>query len=66
MRALPADSLAYFGSTALGNTAPPDDLVAVTGLLLVFVSVAAAAPEHSVFRNSFHDFPFKVPADFAD
>src|SRR6185312_5596157 len=69
MRALPADSFEYFGSIALGNTAPEAAVEVAdftTGLLSAFVSVAAAGPAHSAFRYSPHVLPFKVPAAFAD
>ena len=76
MRALPADSLEYFGDTAVGNTASPAAAGAVFGGAAVVrevgaaagavfvgavVGVAASGP-HSAFRKSFHFVPLRVPA----
>ena len=43
MRALPADSLEYFGDTAVGNTASPAAAGAVFGRAAVVREVGAAA-----------------------
>src|ERR1700710_1316490 len=76
MRALPSDSLEYFGSTALGNTASPIGAGAAAGAAAVFgaaagfasaafgaaAGVAAASDPHSALRKSFHFWPLRVPA----
>src|ERR1700759_3520865 len=78
MRALPSDSLEYFGSTALGKTASPIGAGAAAvaagfGAAAGFASaafgaagaaagVAAAAGPHSALRKSFHFWPLSVPA----
>jgi hypothetical protein len=54
LRALPADSPAYFFEMAFGKTIP--DLV---------VERAAASAPHSALRNTFHVAPPKVPFAFA-
>src|SRR5215472_348325 len=78
MRALPAVSLAYFGSTADGKMALPVAAGAGGGAASFFAVVAgagagaaagaaagvASAP-HWALRKSFHFWPFNVPADFA-
>src|SRR5258708_34557104 len=43
MRALPSDSLEYFGSTALGNTASPIGAGAAAGAAAVFGAAAGFA-----------------------
>ena len=78
MLALPADSLEYFGDTAVGNTASPAAAGAVFGGAAVVREVGAAAGAvfvgavvgvaelasgpHSAFRKSFHFAPLRVPA----
>src|SRR6202041_2381720 len=76
MRALPALSLAYFGSTADGNTALPTGIGragAASGFFATSLGagagaaagVAAASAPHSALRKSFHFWPLRVPADLA-
>src|SRR5260370_27390988 len=43
MRALPADSLAYFGSTALGNSAGPDGIAGTAAGAASFLASFGAA-----------------------
>src|SRR5437764_4343365 len=77
IRALPAVSLEYFGSTAVGNTAFPAG--AAAGAASFFAAsfgaagaaagaaagVAAAAAPHWALRKSFHLWPPSAPAGFA-
>src|SRR5689334_23826822 len=79
MRALPAVSLAYFGSTAFGNTALPIGIgagAAAGGAASFFAAVAAgagagaaaagaASAAHWALRKSFHFWPFSVPSFLA-
>ena len=79
MRALPADSFAYFADTPDGKKALPAGLGAADGAGLAAVGAgavvgegavvgagaAAAVAPHCVLRNSFHDCPPRVFADFA-
>src|SRR6202035_5565688 len=79
MRPLPAVSLAYFGSTAEGNTALPTGAGAAAGAASFFASfgaagaaaagaaagAAAASTPHWALRKSFHFWPLSVPADLA-
>src|SRR6202021_900745 len=78
MRALPALSLAYFGSTADGNTALPTGAGkagAASGFFATSLGagagagaaagVAVASAPHSALRKSFHFWPLRVPADLA-
>src|SRR5579871_6493538 len=76
MRALPALSLEYFGSTAEGNTALPTEAgangeAAGASLLAVVAAGAAgaaagvASAAHWALRKSFHFWPFSVPASLA-
>ena len=77
MRALPADSVAYFGDTPDGKKALPAGLgpaggaglaaggAAVGAGVVVGAGVAAAVALHCVLRNSFHDCPPRLFADFA-
>src|SRR4051794_32309962 len=70
MRAFPADSLEYFGETALGNTALP--VVAAEGerevgwavLEVALGAGVAAVPLRQDARNVFRSAPFK-PCVFA-
>src|ERR1700710_2107618 len=78
MRALPSDSLEYFGSTALGKTASPIGAGAAAaaagfGAAAGFASaafgaagaaagVAAVSDPHSALRKSFHFWPLSEPA----
>src|SRR6476620_3805071 len=74
MRALPADSLEYFGATAAGNAAFPVDAGEALGLAAGFAAAAAAGAgaagegvadasvPHSALRKSFHFMPLRVPA----
>src|SRR6516165_513448 len=66
MRALPADSLEYFGLTAVGKTALPKAAGAGAG---AGAGAAAGATEASApqfaLRKSFHFMPFKVFASLA-
>src|SRR5271170_2590823 len=71
-RALPAESLAYFGSTALGNTALPTATgagAAAGGAGAAAAGAAAGAAvavaPHSALRKSFHFSPLSVPAALA-
>jgi hypothetical protein len=76
MRALPADSLEYFGDTTVGNAAL---LGAIAGLAAVVVAgffssgfaavgvganvvVALSSEPHSALRKSFYFMPLSVPA----
>jgi hypothetical protein len=73
MRALPADSVEYFGDTADGKTASvAGGRVAAVGAVVAggaagapaagaLVGSAAAPLPHSAFRKSFHFIPFSVP-----
>src|SRR5262245_32595481 len=73
MRALPADSFAYFGETAVGKNALPEARgiggaagAAADGVgAVVGAGAAAAVVPHCVLRNSFHDCAPRVPAVFA-
>src|SRR6185437_13716193 len=69
MRALPADSLAYFGSTADGNTALPVAIgAAAGGAAAVFgaaAGVAAASVPHCALRKSVHFWPLRLPSALA-
>src|SRR6185437_600533 len=78
MRALPADSLAYFGSTADGNTALPVAIGAEAGgAAAVFgaagggaaagaaAGVAAASAPHCALRKSVHFWPLRLPSALA-
>src|SRR6266566_3224180 len=80
MRPLPALSLAYFGSTADGNTAGPDGAAgAAAGSVSFFASFGAAgaagaaagaaagvaSAPHCALRKSFHFWPLSVPAVLA-
>src|SRR5437764_7401995 len=81
MRPLPAVSLAYFGSTAFGNTALPIGIgAAAGGAASFFAAVAAgagagaaaagaaagaASAAHCALRKSFHFWPFSVPSFLA-
>src|SRR5947199_156156 len=81
MRALPALSLAYFGSTADGKTAGPEGAAgAAAGAASFFASFGAAgaggaaavgaaagvaSAPHWALRKSFHFWPPSVPADLA-
>src|SRR3954469_23321687 len=78
MRALPAVSLEYFASTALGKTAGPLGAAgSAAGFAAVFaasvfgaaavaaVGVAAASLPHSALRKSFHFWPLSEPAVLA-
>src|ERR1700733_14946176 len=78
MRALPALSLAYFGSTADGNTALPAGIEGAGAASGFFATsfgagagagaaagVAVASAPHSALRKSFHFWPLSVPADVA-
>src|ERR1700757_4713646 len=78
MRALPADSLEYFGSTAEGNTALPIATGgAAGGVAAVFgaaaggaagagagaaAGVAAASAPHCALRKSLHFWPLRLPS----
>src|SRR5262252_1880599 len=67
MRAFPADSLEYFGDTAVGNTAFPVALGAVAGVEAapaVGAAAVASAP-HWALRKSRQFCPLRVPADLA-
>src|ERR1700744_93649 len=59
MRALPALSLAYFGSTADGNTALPIATGGAAG------AAAAASVPHCALRKSLHFWPFSEPSALA-
>lgn len=68
MRALPADSVAYFDATVLGKIAA--ELGDAKGFTFAAVSVAGfcnvvAASAHWVFLNSAHFSPLSAPAVFA-
>src|SRR5205814_2653028 len=81
MRALPALSLAYFGSTADGKTAGPEGAAgAAAGAASFFASFGAAgaagaaavgaaagvaSAPHWALRKSFHFWPLSVPAVLA-
>src|SRR5205814_9811737 len=81
MRALPALSLAYFGSTADGKTAGPEGAAgAAAGAASFFASFGAAgaagaaavgaaagvaSAPHWALRKSFHFWPFSVPSFLA-
>src|SRR5262245_58225452 len=74
MRAFPADSLEYFGDTAVGNTALPAaagaaaaGAAALGGVVPVVAGGAAgavvvASVPHSALRKAFHVIPLSVPA----
>src|ERR1700683_667467 len=74
MRALPAESLEYFGETADGNLTGPlatggalgggaEAVVGGGGALVAGPS--AASPPHSALRNSFQVWPLRVPPSLA-
>src|SRR5262245_35303541 len=74
MRALPADSLEYFGDTPVGKTALTEARAAGAGGLAAGgagaavgagAGVAAAVAPHCVLRNSFQVCPPRLPPDFA-
>src|SRR6201994_4509004 len=80
MRALPADSLAYFGSTAVGNTALPVGAAgaAATGFgagaglasaagagAAAGAAAGVASAPHWALRKSFHFWPLSVPPALA-
>src|ERR1700730_2028375 len=68
MRALPADSLEYFGEIAVGNTAFPVALGAVPGVAAGAPAAGAAAVAsgpHWALRKSRQFCPPSVPADLA-
>src|SRR6478609_5848420 len=81
MRALPSLSLAYFGSTALGNTAGPDGAAGAAAGAASFLAsfaagagagaagaaagVATASAPQLALRKSFHFWPASVPAVLA-
>src|SRR5215468_6551706 len=68
MRPLPADSLEYFGETAVGNTALPAGLGAAAppaaGAVAVGAAAVASAP-HCALRKSRQFCPLRVPAVLA-
>jgi hypothetical protein len=57
---LSADSFAYFGETADGNTAEPARTAAVEAAVVVADAGAALAP-HSALRKAFQVMPFNAP-----
>src|SRR5262249_58871798 len=64
----PADSLEYFGETAVGNTAFPVALGAVAGVGAGAPAAGAAAvasAPHWALRKSRQFCPLRVPADLA-
>src|SRR5262245_34783055 len=74
MRALPADSLEYFGDTAVGKTAltaaraaGAGGVAAVGGggAIVTGPGVAAVVPTFCVSSNSFQVCPARVPPDSA-
>src|SRR5262245_39258915 len=70
MRALPADSLEYFGDTAVGKTALTAARAAGAGGVAAGGAgagpgAAAAVAPHCVLRNSFQVCPARVPPDLA-
>src|SRR5882672_1681404 len=80
MRALPAVSLEYFGSTAVGKTAGPDGAAGAAAGAASFLAsfgaaagavagaaagAAAASAPQLALRKSFHFWPASVPAALA-
>src|SRR5262245_26603045 len=66
MRPLPADSLEYFGETAVGNTALPAGLGAAAPPAAGAVGAAAvASAPHCALRKSRQFCPLRVPAVLA-
>src|SRR5262249_59625723 len=66
-RAPPADSLEYFGETAVGNTAFPVALGAAAGVGAGAPpgAAAVASAPHWALRKSRQFCPLRVPADLA-